>query len=75
LNDEDKTLLIGETSAGLKTVTLVRRSGVLDLLPNDIDDHWPNFGRVINNGVVDAWVGGQPPTVVRGRNVWVMKAG
>jgi hypothetical protein len=52
LDDEDRALLKGNGSADLGTRAVVRRSGILDLLPTGLEDSWQRFGTVLENNVI-----------------------
>jgi CheY-like chemotaxis protein len=75
LKDEDKALLGGVLSDPLKTRLLVERVGILDLLPNRLNDDWPDFGSVIELNIDDFWDMGIKPTIVKGRNIWIIQGG
>ena len=75
LRDEDKSLLDGVLDDAMKARMLVERVGVLDLLPNGLNDDWHDFGSVIEHDIKDFWHMGIKPTSVRGRNIWIIQGG
>jgi hypothetical protein len=73
LDDQDRDLLKSDLNVGLKTVRIVRRAGILDLLPKGIDDQWPNFGNIIEHEITGFFDGGVSPTVRDGKpRVWII---
>jgi hypothetical protein len=73
LDDEDRGLLKGNTSAELGTRAVVRRSGILDLLPAGLDDSWQRFGIVLEENVIGTWHGGSDPIIAKnGHKVWII---
>jgi hypothetical protein len=52
LDDDDRALLKSSTTAQLGTRVVVRRSGILDLLPAGLDDSWQRFGAVLEENVI-----------------------
>jgi CheY-like chemotaxis protein len=75
LRDQDKALFEGVLSDALKSRLLVERVGILDLLPNGLNDDWPDFGTVIERNSDSFWHMGIPPTTVKGHNVWIIDGG
>jgi hypothetical protein len=76
LNDQDRALMESDTSAELKTRSIVRRSGILDLLPNGLDDRWPHFGTITEHNVIGTWGGRREPIIAKGgHKVWVISGG
>jgi hypothetical protein len=75
LRDQDKALFEGVLSNALKSRLLVERVGILDLLPNGLNDDWPDFGTVIERNSDSYWHMGIRPTTVNGRNVWIIEGG
>jgi hypothetical protein len=73
LDDEDRALLKGNRSAELGTRAVVRRSGILDLLPAGLDDYWQRFGTVLEENVIGTWRGRSDPILAKGgHKVWVI---
>jgi hypothetical protein len=71
LDDEDRALLATNQSPELKARSIVRRSGILDLLPKGLDDEWTRFGTVMEHNVIGTWDGGREPTIANGcHKVW-----
>jgi hypothetical protein len=76
LNDEDRALLETDKSPELKARSIVRRSGILDLLPKGLDDGWTRFGTVMEHNVIGTWNGGREPIIAKdGHKVWVIARG
>ena len=76
LNDEDRALWESDSSAELKTRSVVRRSGILDLLPNGLDDGWSRLGIIMEHNVIGTWDGGREPIIAKGgHKVWVISGG
>jgi hypothetical protein len=74
LHDEDRAILKDGKSLGLKTQAIVQDSGVLHLLPRDLDNGWDEFGRIIDDGNLESWVSGVEPTFGQnGRKIWVIE--
>jgi hypothetical protein len=75
LDDEDRALLKGNRSAELGTRAVVRRSGILDLLPAGLDKSWQRFGIALTDNVVGSWHGGSDPIIAKGgHKVWIIPA-
>jgi hypothetical protein len=73
LDDADRALLAGDMSTELKTRSVVRRSGILNLLPSDLDEGWPRFGIIMEHNVIGTWDGGREPIIAKGgHKVWVI---
>src|ERR1700730_14142152 len=73
LDDEDRALLKGNRSAELGTRAVVRRSGILDLLPAGLDESWQRFGTALADNVVGTWHGGSDPIIAKGgHKVWII---
>ena len=73
LDDEDKALLKGNRSAESGTRAVVRRSGILDLLPAGLDESWQRFGTALADNVVGTWHGGSDPIIAKGgHKVWII---
>jgi CheY-like chemotaxis protein len=72
LRDQDKALFEGVLSNALKTRLLVERVGILDLLPDGLNDDWPDFGSVVERNNDSFWHMGIEPTTVNGRNIWII---
>jgi hypothetical protein len=73
LDDEDRALLKGNRSAELGTQAVVRRSGILDLLPAGLEDSWQRFGTVLEDNVIGTWHGGSDPIIAKGgHKVWII---
>jgi hypothetical protein len=63
--------LATDKSPELKARSIVRRSGILDLLPKGLDDEWTRFGTVMEHNVIGTWDGGREPTIANGcHKVW-----
>ena len=76
LNLEDKTLLQLGGSVELRTRAIVRRAGILYLLPVGVDEDWPLSGRILENGDRSSWNGRTEPTIAtHGRKVWIVNDG
>jgi hypothetical protein len=76
LDNKDRAILAGDISAELKTRSVVRRSGILDLLPSDLDEGWPRFGIIMEHNVIGTWDGGREPIIAKGgHKVWVIAGG
>lgn len=74
LHGEDLAILKEGKSLGLKTQTIVQSSGVLNLLPRDLDNGWNEFGRIGDDGNLESWVCGVEPTFGKnGRRIWVIE--
>ena len=71
LNDQDLDLRNSEWSMELKTREIVKRVGILDILPNGVVDDWPYSGRIVDNYVEDPWTMAAKPTTLSGRRIWV----
>ena len=50
LHGEDLAILEDGKSLGLKTQKIIQSSGVLNLLPRDLDNGWNEFGRIVDDG-------------------------
>jgi hypothetical protein len=73
LDDDGRALLTSSRSAELGTRAVVRRSGILDLLPASPDDSWQRFGTVLEENVMDTWHGGSDPIIAKGdHKVWII---
>jgi hypothetical protein len=73
LDDNDRALLMGSRTAEMGTQALVRRLGILDLLPSGLDDSWQRFGTGMEDNVIGTWDGGSDPTIVKdGRKIWII---
>jgi hypothetical protein len=55
LHGEDLAILKDGKSLGLKTQTIVQSSGVLNLLPRDLDNGWNELGRIVDDGNLESW--------------------
>jgi hypothetical protein len=55
----------------LKTREIVKRVGILDILPNGIGDDWPGSGRIIDHHIESPWMMAAKPTTLSGYRVWV----
>lgn len=76
LNDEDRALLETDKSPELKARSIVRHSGILDLLPKGLDDGWTRFGTVMEHNVIGTWNGGREPIIAKdGHKVWLIAQG
>jgi hypothetical protein len=76
LDDDDRALLKGKRSAELRTQAVVRRSGILDLLPAGLDESWQRFGTVLEDNVIGNWHGGSDPIVAKGgHKIWIIPGG
>jgi hypothetical protein len=74
LHGENLAILNDDKSLGLKTQTIVQSSGVLNLLPRDLDNGWNEFGRIVDDGNLESWVYGVEPTFGKnGRRIWVIE--
>jgi hypothetical protein len=70
LNDEDKKLLSSGKSTELIAQAIVRRTGILDLLPAGLDNEWQRSGRILDR--LDPHNLNRKPTVSRGQhNIWI----
>jgi hypothetical protein len=74
LRDEDKALLEGILSDALKARLLVERVGLLELLPDGLNDDWPNYWTVIERKIDSFWHMGIQPTKVKRHNIWIVSA-
>jgi hypothetical protein len=71
LDDNDRARLMSSSSAELGTRAVVRRSGILDLLPAGLEDSWQRFGTVLEENVIGTWLGGSDPIIAKGgHKVW-----
>jgi hypothetical protein len=76
LNQEDKTLMQLGGSVELRTRAIVRRAGILYLLPGGLDEDWPLSGRILENGDRGSWDGKVEPRIAtHGRKVWIVTGG
>jgi hypothetical protein len=74
LHDEDLSILRDGRSLGPKTEAIVQSSGVLNLLPRDLDNGWNEFGRIVDDGNLESWVYGVEPTFGKNRRrIWVIE--
>ena len=74
LKDTDADLLSPLMNAKLKTLRIVRRAEVLELLPKGLDDNWPLHGRTIDDGI-DGWIEGTIPVTGHGdHTIWIIPA-
>jgi hypothetical protein len=74
LHRKDLAILKEGKSLGLKTQTIVQSSGVLNLLPRDLDNGWNEFGRIVDDGNLESWVCGVEPTFGKnGCRIWVIE--
>jgi hypothetical protein len=61
-------------SAELGTRAVVRRSGILDLLPAGLEDSWQSFGPVLEDNVIGTWYGRSDPIIAKGgHKVWIIQ--
>jgi hypothetical protein len=73
LDDDDRALLMSGRTAELGTRAIVRRSGILDLLPTGLEDSWQRFGTVLEDNVIGTWHGGSDPIIAKGgHKVWII---
>lgn len=74
LNGVDRALLKIKRSSELGTRVVVRRSGILDLLPTDLEN-WQRFGAVLEDNVIGTWNGGTRPVIGKdGHKIWILPA-
>jgi hypothetical protein len=74
LDDDDRALFMSNRSAELRTRAVVRRCGILDLLPAGLEDSWQLFGTVLEDNVIGTWQGGSDPIIGRGgHKVWIIR--
>jgi hypothetical protein len=73
LDDDDRALLISSRSAELGTRAVVRRSGILDLLPAGLEDSWQRFGIALEDNVIDTWHRESVPIIAKGgHKLWII---
>ena len=61
-------------SLGLKTQKIIQSSGVLNILPRDLDNGWNEFGRIVDDGNLESWVCCVEPTFGKnGLRNWVIE--
>ncbi len=73
LGDDDKDELRLGSEPELETRGIVERAGILDLLPNGINDDWVLYGRAMSGDSKPSWERGIAP--IRGNNgqrVWII---
>jgi hypothetical protein len=71
LNDQDLDLRNASWSMDLKTREIVKRVGILDILPNGVADDWPRSGRIIDHHIESPWMMVPKPTTLSGHRAWV----
>jgi hypothetical protein len=72
LDDDDRALLMNSESAECGTRAVVRRVGILDLLPIGLEDCWQRIGTALEDNVIGTWDGGCDPTITEdGHKVWI----
>jgi hypothetical protein len=73
LDDDDRALLLSSRTEELGTRAVVRRSGILDLLPTGLEDSWQRCGTVLEDNVIGTWDGGSDPTIAKdGHKIWII---
>jgi hypothetical protein len=76
LDDDDRALLMSNRSAEFRTRAVVRRSGILDLLPAGLEESWQRFGTVLEDNVIGTWHGGSEPIIAKGgHKIWIIGKG
>jgi hypothetical protein len=71
LTDQDLDVRNENWSMESKTSEIVRRVGILDILPTGISDDWPRSGRIIDDPLEIPWDSAVTPTRVSGHRVWI----
>jgi hypothetical protein len=67
-------MLLCHPSTKVQTRSVVRRSGVLDLLPKELDDRWAHFGTAMEHNVIGNWDARKKPITAKGgHKLWVME--
>jgi hypothetical protein len=73
LDNDDRALLKSNMSAELSTRAVVRRSGILDLLPAHLDDSWQRFGSVVEENAMGTMHGRSDPIIAKdGHKIWII---
>jgi hypothetical protein len=76
LNRMDAELMRLGGSAELRTRAIVRRAGILHLLPEELYEEWPLSGRILGNGERGTWKEEVEPTIAsEGRKIWIINGG
>jgi hypothetical protein len=74
LDDDDRELLTSNRSAELRTRAVVRRSGILELLPAGLEDSWQCFGTGLEDNVIGTSHAGSDPIIGKdGHKVWIIR--
>src|SRR6476646_940940 len=73
LNQVDGKLMRLGGSVELRTRAIVRRAGILPLLPEGLKEEWPLSGRVLENNEKSSWKEEVEPKIANGgRKVWIV---
>jgi hypothetical protein len=73
LREDDKDALRSLSEPELKTRWVVERAGILDRLPDGINDDWVLYGRAMSRDSEPSWErGSRPVWGDNGRRVWIM---
>jgi hypothetical protein len=73
LNQLDGKLMRLGGSVELRTRAIVRRAGILPLLPERVNEEWPLSGRVLENNEKSSWKEEVEPKIANGgRKVWIV---
>ena len=73
LDNDDRALLMSSMTAEVGTRAVVRRCGILDLLPTGLEDSWQRCGTALEDNVIGTWQGGSDPIIAKdGHKIWII---
>ncbi len=76
LNQVDGKLMRVGGSAEMRTRAIVRRAGILHLLPEGPNEEWPLSGRILESGERGSWKEEvEAKTANGGRKIWIVNGG